>query len=383
MTAVGGDRGHVPALDGLRGIAAVIVVIRHCLNAMAMPAASRTGLFGTPLVLVLDAQGAVQLFFVLSGWVLAASLARSGERAPWPQFYVRRVLRIHPPYVAAVLFAWALSGFWRLPDGAAVSPWLAWAVVHPPAADVAASLAFPGRAAGLLRVGWTLRIEMIFSFALPLLALAAKPGRGVPLLAAAALGLTVRGSVVKYGIDFALGIVAFQQRAALTAAVARLPAAARALVPIVGVLLWVAPPALGHQREGPLEIASMGAGSVLLLISAAALPRVSGALSRRPFLFLGRVSYSVYLLHHSLLTIAAPLVLLSTVAVSQGVTWRAATPASGLALVALVVTGSILLSVPFHHFVERPAMAAGHRLSNRLAARRSSEDPPHRMTGTG
>jgi peptidoglycan/LPS O-acetylase OafA/YrhL len=83
-----------------------VVVVRHTLNAVAMPDGSRHAILASPLGLLLSADGAVRLFFVLSGWVLAASLARGSGLAGALRFWVRRVFRIHPPYVAAVLFAW-------------------------------------------------------------------------------------------------------------------------------------------------------------------------------------------------------------------------------------------------------------------------------------
>ena len=71
-------RARLDGLDGLRGIASLIVVFRHTSNAIAMPMELRRQILESPLAILLNAQGAVQLFFVLSGFVLTASI----ERAP-------------------------------------------------------------------------------------------------------------------------------------------------------------------------------------------------------------------------------------------------------------------------------------------------------------
>ena len=62
-------------MEGLRGVAATIVVVRHTTNAIAMPEGTRRALLEGPWAPLLDAQGAVALFFVLSGFVLAGSFA--------------------------------------------------------------------------------------------------------------------------------------------------------------------------------------------------------------------------------------------------------------------------------------------------------------------
>ena len=73
-------------------------------------------------------------------------------------------------------------------------------------------------------------------------------------------------------------------------------------------------------------------------------------------LFLGRISYSLYLLHVGVLLLATRLVAPSSTA-------------SGLALVAFVLLLSIAVSALFHHGIERPSIAAGNRACAALAAR--------------
>ena len=109
---------HVAALDGLRGVAAAVVVLHHWFNALAMPREARRVLFEGVLAPFVNGQGAVVLFFVLSGTVLAASLARGRAPVDWPVFYAKRVFRIHPPYLFALLVAWVASFFYLREFGA-------------------------------------------------------------------------------------------------------------------------------------------------------------------------------------------------------------------------------------------------------------------------
>ena len=110
----------------------------------------------------------------------------------------------------------------------------------------------------------------------------------------------------------------------------------------------------------------MGIGSALLVVSGVALPRFARAMGSRPFERLGGISYGVYLLHRPLLTWLAPHVLVPTLLASKLIRVEGVTLASAIALVALVVLGSIALAVPFHRLVEQPAVALGHRLARAL-----------------
>jgi len=101
---------HLPALDGLRGLAILLVMAHHFLYSV-----DGSGLLGQSL-LKLARMGwvGVDLFFVLSGFLITGILLdardRVGQTATTAQyfrnFYARRILRIFPLYYAtlAVLF---------------------------------------------------------------------------------------------------------------------------------------------------------------------------------------------------------------------------------------------------------------------------------------
>src|SRR5690349_19460397 len=105
------------SLDGLRGIAALAVVVYHAVlvfDVTAVPRVLLTPLYAIPgwydrgaaiVLAAFNGYAAVLLFFVISGAVLAASLQRApvlglGAAAG---FCARRVLRIYPMLLLALV----------------------------------------------------------------------------------------------------------------------------------------------------------------------------------------------------------------------------------------------------------------------------------------
>jgi peptidoglycan/LPS O-acetylase OafA/YrhL len=104
------QRPHIPALDGLRGMAVLIVFLFH------YGGGTHSSLLPMRIFGYINKGGwaGVTLFFVLSGFLITGILWDSfGEEHWWRNFYIRRVLRIFPLYygsIALVIFAAALKG---------------------------------------------------------------------------------------------------------------------------------------------------------------------------------------------------------------------------------------------------------------------------------
>ena len=100
MSAAGSTRSpeYIPALDGLRGIAVLLVLAVHSEHPISHKAWLSWGWIG------------VDLFFVLSGFLITRILlnARASERY-FKSFYVRRILRIWPVYFSFLLFVYACA----------------------------------------------------------------------------------------------------------------------------------------------------------------------------------------------------------------------------------------------------------------------------------
>jgi len=91
---------HLPALDGIRGLAILIVVARHTGGG-----AQSSNLLIKSMGLVLKGGwGGVSLFFVLSGFLISGILWDTRGTEGWLRnFYIRRALRIFPLYYGSLL----------------------------------------------------------------------------------------------------------------------------------------------------------------------------------------------------------------------------------------------------------------------------------------
>jgi peptidoglycan/LPS O-acetylase OafA/YrhL len=103
-----------PALDGVRGLAMLMVVLIHGFTPRPDGLLSRVLHNGFESFFI-----AVDLFFVLSGFLITTILIRSrGSEVYLRQFYWRRILRIAPAYIMAMLVCFVVLPHFTDPDGA-------------------------------------------------------------------------------------------------------------------------------------------------------------------------------------------------------------------------------------------------------------------------
>jgi peptidoglycan/LPS O-acetylase OafA/YrhL len=96
---------RLSGLDGLRGLAILLVLIYHYYIPWHTP--------GTSIISNLMGLGwsGVDLFFVLSGYLITGILLKSKRRqTPLHNFYIRRILRIFPLYYGTLI---VIFGFWK------------------------------------------------------------------------------------------------------------------------------------------------------------------------------------------------------------------------------------------------------------------------------
>ncbi|MHB1261357.1 MAG: acyltransferase family protein [Thermoplasmatota archaeon] len=306
------QRPWMPALQSLRGLAALWVVLYHLDFILLWTPAGilpwpglRFGWLG------------VDLFFVLSAYLLSQPFF--GARPPRAKtFLADRFLRIAPSYYVA--FALAVVLILALhPAGRDLGlAW--WSLVFLQNFDLQTFNA-------VNPVFWTLAVEMQFYLVLPLMVRAFR-GRWwvVSLAACLACALLYRGLL--YGEDEAAIMVttftfpAFLGHFGLGMAAARLgrirtpigSGLRRAIflagVPLVvaPLFLWIPAGSIGYGFEdlkGQILVRTVCAcGFALIVLATASGGKVAQALAWAPLAWLGAISYSLYLVHVPLQSVA-------------------------------------------------------------------------------
>ncbi|HEY5231673.1 MAG TPA: acyltransferase [Galbitalea sp.] len=298
--------GRIVGLDGVRGLAALYVVLYHIfLRAWPGAAAADAPLWAVWLD---NGRAAVIVFIALSGFSLAIGPARSGWRFTSIREYARRrAWRILPPYWAALGFSLIMVWFvlaqpgWPIPTAKSV-------VVYGLLVQDAVPTGSPNRAF------WSIAIEAQLYILLPLLLLIVRRFSAVAMVALVTAIVVTMGSLgphvawmndalVKFTPDlavlFAVGVLA----AGIVTASERTRSqpwgwyALAAAVPLI-VLLSIKGTVWSNANLLWVDLASAPAIGLLLVAIATAKPRyVIRFLNTRPLRSLGSFSYSLYLTH--------------------------------------------------------------------------------------
>lgn len=187
------------SLDGLRGLAAFVVLVHHCLlvSPQLVDAVARNGVGPfeswvwwttfTPLHLIWAGREAVYVFFILSGFVLTLPFLRA-SRPSWLAYYPKRIVRIYLPVWFSLIFALFMAwAFPRVADPAFSS----WVNSHDAAPNVLGDALLLRGAGPLNSPLWSLQWEMLFSLLLPLYVVAAIRFRRLWLLGVVGLLLLI------------------------------------------------------------------------------------------------------------------------------------------------------------------------------------------------
>ena len=303
-----GPRLH--ELDGLRGLAALTVFVTHVISTNHDLKAGLAWDF-SPIGILWGAQAAVDLFFVLSGFVLALPFVASDRPLEFPRFYARfvflRVFRIYPAFWFAITFSLAAMLVFNPAGTRETSSWVQSFWQHGPAGVPLSQIVrhflmiVPFNYRLIDPPSWTLLIEMRMSLLVPLLIFAFRRygdayGTAAMLSAVVVAGLS--SGLLHFLPMFALGV-------ALARHWERAKSLARAaLAHSWGRLLWIAALAaygneylLGNPTISWPSHYLSAAGTAAVMVLAVCDSRASRFLTMAPVHFLGRISYSLYLLH--------------------------------------------------------------------------------------
>ncbi len=293
-----------PDIEGLRAVAVLLVVLFH-----AFPDAMPGGFIG------------VDIFFVISGFLITGIIARELDSGPFNllHFYDRRIKRIFPALIVVLGAVLVLGWFWMLPGAYARL-----------SADVFASAAFAANIALLLHSGyfdiesakepllhlWSLGIEEQFYLFWPLILMLAARLRLSLLtvaltiaLASFALNVALIGTnpVATFYLPFTRAFELLTG-AALACAWSRLShtGVASNLRAGSGIALIAAASAVLNVHSAfPGWWALLPVTGAALLLSAPAAWGARHLLASPPLVWIGEISYPLYLWHWPLLVFFA------------------------------------------------------------------------------
>jgi peptidoglycan/LPS O-acetylase OafA/YrhL len=351
---------RVIELQSLRGIAAMMVMIGHSVDYFQQPE-----WFWSDGFKIFNGRAAVAIFFVLSGFVLTRSLA--GKELNFPdvaRFYISRLFRIYPAIWAASALGlvYLLCLHWQIPvldesEGVRRQ----FRADRMDALHIVASLA--GMLAFILPQLWSVTVEIFASFTLPIVAALAFRGAarfwvflGAMVVVSFLLADRTYYNIGMYYMDFIVG-----------AGLAILPSATRSflrrnptpsLIILIGAALLIIP-----SQFLPLAYYSPTANMIEAILAALIIATLTystapiGLMRSRVMLFLGDISYSVYLIHYVVVCSLADLI-----AVAWGgrvIGGDAIAAAAILALTTTVVT--LPLAWLSYTYVELPGIEVGKR----------------------
>lgn len=371
---------RMESLDGLRGIAALIVVFAHAMLMQPFfwelhygqpgeKSQFETFIADSPFRILWGGDNAVILFFVLSGFVLTLPWTK-GRQLPYGSYLISRFCRIYLPYLAAItlslifavsiggakingasewvnIYNWANNYYWLdIPSmllmlGNDFSTWInnpTWSLVW----EMRVSLLFPLLVIPVMRWGMAgavgVAIALSSTLAVCQLVAAAYPAE------ASLLGRPQM--TFYYAAFFLMGVLLARYREPLMRLASQSNGDGAILFVVAGLWFWFANWAIQPELM-------KGIGSALIIVASisAGLPRQ--LLLMTPVQWLGRVSYSLYLVHVPVLLIGE-------------YTLHLVLPHSVIALIAIPV--ALVVAEVFYRLVERPT----HQLGRYLVKRRSS-----------
>ncbi len=296
------EAAHVPELDGIRGIAIVLVLLFH--------GAKRLFDFGWM---------GVDLFFVLSGFLITLGLLKtSGRPHYFRNFYVKRALRIWPLYYLLLAYVFLLLPALGLAARPSMSECLGYGLYLQ-------NFLHPLTAAWELGPTWSLAIEEHFYLVWPLVVFFLPR----PALKAFALAIVVAALALRVGLTAAevpawFGYFATPCRVDALAAGALLslavtgaererlavgrwsaPVAITAGTAAIALALWLGSDTLNGSRPTPHPVVRAVLFSLVCLASAGFVglatthpqSRLSAQLRARWLRYCGKISYGIYIYH--------------------------------------------------------------------------------------
>lgn len=336
---------YMPALDGARAIAVLMVFVIH-----ALPESGFPGGLG------------VDIFFVISGFLITRILVKEHNRTgklDLKTFYIKRLLRLYPAFLVMVIVTVFL---WWLLDVSFVTNLIYAAVSVTYLANIAMTVA--GTGIYTYQHTWSLAMEEQFYLLWPVLLiglLSWKWTRDHIILTLSVLTIASFAGWVLVGAEMPFNPLVKAGGLLFGCILAFLSDHAvwrRTSVGMIGVLGLAVAIALEWSgiidRTWSLPLATVTAGLLIMHLAYGESP-VTRVLSLRPLVWIGTVSYGFYLWHYPILLIL-----------------MASFPTIPIVRFTIALALTLVVTMLSMRFIELPAL----RLKDRISRRQRSEVVP-------
>ncbi|WP_213844767.1 acyltransferase, partial [Escherichia coli] len=381
------ERNNVKIFDGIRGVAAMAVVLSHSFL-MFIPSVHsgsmfdskwQENLFNSPFTFFYKGGSAVSLFFVLSGLVLSLSCQKNNNEIRYIQASaLKRYIRLGVPVAASVIICYfiMLLGFFPDKDSPAASMPLMTAFSFD--GNIVSAIwdaSFGAMLFGNIKynyVLWTISIEffgsiLVYGF-ISLFGENKTILRWLSFISFVCMFLSGSINIIYYGL-FLSGV--FLSTFEISENNGRLRKLVSLLMLFIGLyLVGYAPASTAYkdlvefylylQFQCDILIQwpefTISLGSFLIIASVFVNGRCLRGMSKNVVLFIGRLSFSIYLLHPFVISI-----------VGFWVYKNIASPSVG-AFVTFILTSmiTILISMPFYSYVDRKSIILASKFPEKL-----------------
>ena len=370
---------RITKLDGLRGVLSLIVALNHSFLIVAIP--SFANVWGENYLIFYNLQAKIQqlfmlignggvavtMFFIISGLVLGQSLNRVEISARGLiGFFVKRFLRLYPVYLLVIILTTVYMrlgfAYQTFPYASSWYHW--WMNFQMTFKEFLYNLFFIHTYLG--GVTWTLRVILIASLILPIFHLITrKTSRFIDLVIASVFiytsftVLNIEGfRDLRYLYMFFLGLTLPK----FIKFFADLPKWLISLsFPFLLILLLIIRYASDEYFGGVIE--SLISWLIIGTVVYSEKTKIFDFLSRKIFIFFGKISYSLYLIHFTVLYVVGRI----TFQYLPNLPYSEQYLAIHLSLFFLSLTIATLVSVLVHRYVELPSLTFANSVSDRMS----------------
>lgn len=315
---------HNSNADGLRGIACVAVLFSHLAYtfypymhaAESMKYSFESFIMNSPFSFFYSGSAGVYIFFVLSGFVLSSSFSKNFSATYFPVFLVKRYIRLMIPIFASCITGWYIFSTFTI-DRTGISEWASklGTFDYSFLGAIYSGLvgAFQGEGIEAYNwVLWTMKIELLGSYALALLFLSKKTNSVTyPILAFVfffVLGYLNGGDSLYYGLAcFMAGSIIFKSEFKLSTPVALLALTAGLYFAGYKVQSLSYSVIFRESNTYLTEYSLFVLSGILIVTCSLRSTLLDKILSAKITVLLGKVSFSLYLIQMATIyTIAIP-----------------------------------------------------------------------------